>query len=112
MDGAGAMRGNPSSAISSKSRKSGIYGQNSALMRSFKINTGAMPKTPASIIKQETRVTSGELSPMDDIKNSSQKHLDNKIFTQPEITYEITKEDENISNNDITTVNISIPDDQ
>ena len=81
VDGTGAMRGNPSSAISSKSRKSGLYGANSALMRSFKINTGAMLKSPASIIKQETCITSGEVSSMDDIKNSSQKHLDNKIFT-------------------------------
>jgi len=40
----GAMRGNLSSAISSKSRKSGIYAPQSALMRSFKINTAV--KTP------------------------------------------------------------------
>ena len=45
-----AMRGNLSSAISSKSRKSGIHGPQSALMKSFKINT--VVKTP--LLKLET----------------------------------------------------------
>jgi hypothetical protein len=49
-DGNGA-KGNLSSAISSKSRKSGIYGPQSALMRSFKINTAN--KTPLLKLEPE-----------------------------------------------------------